>query len=361
MEGVLKGTEDEGGGANESLNTQIAGLEAEAGAPDPKPALAHAQALQKKVRKAYSSLYEARWVNVVDDLALFLSEPDPGAEVRKRYAALRFRFLNQSAIGGGYEDVGKDVDEALQKDIKAALSDPAVKPVADYFEFLNLAVTANHFVFVNLDPKAKKPEGDSKDEDTYRTRDYPQMVTAAQGFLAKYPKSKKREAAMLLYARAVYRNSEQIALPKTVTWPQAPRWEGGNQPTLTQREAFDPKRVLGALDAYDKAYPHGRYAADIRNYRAAVALRQHEWKAALDLTLAQLDGQENPGLNHEAADRLGDLFAHLADERDRIDVLATIKENKRAKELLEAYLAFDSDQHPLLYMKTWVRQQLAGK
>jgi hypothetical protein len=119
--------------------------------------------------------------------------------------------------------------------------------------------------------------------------------------------------------------------------------------------------VLGALDAYDQAFPHGRYAADIRNYRAAVALRQHEWKAALDLTLAQLDGQENPGLNHEAADRLGDLFAQLADDRDRMDVLATIKENKRAKELLEAYLAFDSDQHPLLYMKSWVRQPaLAG-
>jgi hypothetical protein len=318
--------------------------------------------LREQVRLAYTGLYDARWVNLVDDLALFLSEPDPGAEVRKRYAELRFRFVNKSAVGGnGWGEDRDDSDAVLQKDIKAALADPATKPVADYFQFLDLAVIANHFVFVSLNEKDKQREDLTKEEDTYRSRAYPQLAKAAKAFLDKYPKSKKREAALLLYARAIYRTSEQISLPKSVTWPRAARWEGGNEPTLTQQEAFEPKRVLAALDSYDKEFPHGRYAPDIRYYRAAVAFRQHEWKTALDLTLAQLASHENPSLNRQAADRLGDLFAQLADERYRIDVLAAIKENKRARELLEKYLAFESDTHPLLYMKTWVREQLAAK
>jgi hypothetical protein len=44
-----------------------------------------------------------------------------------------------------------------------------------------------------------------------------------------------------------------------------------------------------------------------------------------------------------------------------VDILAVIKPNKRARELLGKYLAFESDTHPLLYLKTWLREQLAAK
>ena len=366
------GIEEDEGGAPEALNTQIAGLESEVAGANVAKVRARVEALRSEVRKAYSGLYSARWVNLVDDLALFLSEPDPGAEVRKQYATLRFRFLNKSAIGGGYDEVPADTDEVLLKDIDAALANPATKPVADYFEFLKLAVTANHFVFVDLKEKDKdkakeKKDKDateedlSKEEDTYRTRDYPKLIKESQAFLTKYPKSKKREAAMLLHARAVYRASEDVYLSKSVTWPRAARWEGGNEPTLTRQEPFDAKRVLAALDAYDKAFPHGLYAPDIRLYRADVAARQHDWKKVLDLTLAQLTGHENPALNGEAAEELGDVFALLADERYRQDILAAIKENKGTREMLEKYLAVESDQNPLMYMKVWLRQQMTGK
>ncbi|MEP6669468.1 MAG: hypothetical protein ABJF10_09965 [Chthoniobacter sp.] len=353
---------NEGNGAA-GLSVSIASLEEEAGAADVKKVRAKAEALRGKVRNAYQGLLDARWVNYVDDLALFLSEPDPGAAVRERYAHLRTEFLNNSAIGGGFNgDHESSVDETLLAEVKAALADPATKPVADYFEFLRLAVIANHFVSVELKAKDKNQENLAKEpEDTYRSRDYPQLAKAAQAFVEKYPQSKKREAAMLLHARAVYRGSEQIELPKMVTWPRASRWEGGNEPTLTQQEPFDAKRVLAALDAYDKAFPHGRYAADIRSYRAAVAVRQHDWKTALELSIAQLAGHENSALNAETANRLGDLFAQLADERYRADVLAAIKDNKRAKELLLKYLAYESDTHPLLYLKSWLREQLAAK
>jgi hypothetical protein len=356
----------------DALNAKIAGLESEASALDLPRLQARTESLRAQVRKAYTNLYDARWVNLVDDLALFFSEPDPGPDVRKRYAELRFRFFNKSAIGGtGFdEDADKAADDALQKDIKAALADPATKTVADYFEFLNLAVIANHFVFVDLKAKDKQagakkedaaPADDSKDEDTYRTRDYPSLAKDAEAFIGKYPKSKKREAALLLHARAVYRASEQVELPRTVTWPQAPRWEGGYENTLTQQEPFDLKRVLGALDAYDRAFPHGRYAPDIRYYRAAVALRQHEWKTALDLTIAQLEDHADPALDVDAADALSEIFDQLADERYRADALAAIKGNPSARTFLAKYLELDSDAHPLFYLKTWLREQLAAK
>jgi hypothetical protein len=329
-------------------------------------AQARAETLRVHVRQTYTSQYDARWVNLVDDLALFLSGPDPGAAVRKRYVEMRFRFVRNSAIGGGWRDDSnnKDPDETLRNDVKTALADPSTKPVADFFEFLNLAIIANHMTSVDLDPKAKKPEAEvdnEKEVDTYTSRDYPELEKETRAFLEKYPKSKKREAAMLLHARAAYRASEQISLPKLVMWPQGARWEGGYELRHTQQEAFDAKRVLGALDAYDREFPKGLYLPDIRNYRAAVAVRQHEWKTAVDLTVAQLSGQDNPGLNAEAAIRLGDIFAQLADERYRADILAAIRGNKKAQEYLEKYLGDDSDTNPLLYLKTWLHEQLVAK
>ena len=349
---------------DDALVKEIDSLESEAGAASADSARAKAEALRAAARRTYTNQYDARWVNLVDDLALFLSEPDPGPAVRKRYAALRFRFVRGSAVGGSYHDDSndKDPDATLNNEIKAALADPATKSVADYFEFLRLAIIANHLTSVDLNPNAKKAdEDDWKDVDTYTTRDYPQLEKAAHAFLEKYPRSRKREAAMLLSARAVFRASQQIALRKLVMWPQGARWEGGYEFRYTQQEPFDAKRVLGALDEYDRAFPKGLYGPDIRNYRAAVAFRQHEWKTSLDLTIAQLKDQANPGLNEEAANRLGDLFAQLADERYRTDVLAAIKENIRSQEYLVKFLADNSDTNPLLYLKSWVREQVAAK
>lgn len=348
----------------ETLTGNINDLQRDIGGADVPRAQAKVEALRKQANRIATGFPELRWVNLLDDLSLFLAEPDPGADVRKRYAELRFRFTTKSAVGSGYyEDDAKDVDSVLQKDIRNALADPATKPVADYFEFLDLAVIANHFIFVELKEKEKdkNQEGLEKDEDTYRSRDYPLLAKQTEAFLKKYPHSKKREAALLLQARAVFRGSEQISLQKIVNWPRASRWEGGNEPTLTQQVPFEPKTVLAALDAYDREFPGGQYAADIRLYRATVAFRQHDWKTAIDLSIAQLDGQTSPALSGKAANRLGDVFAQLADERYRMDLLPVIKANKRARELFEKYLATESDTHPLLYLKGWLREQLAGR
>ena len=150
-------------------------------------------------------------------------------------------------------------------------------------------------------------------------------------------------------------------MKKPVTWPQGARWEGGYELSVSSQEPFDAKRVLAALEAYDRAFPHGRYAADIREMRAAVALRTRDWKTALELTVAQFDNKDAGALFGAAANRLGEIFAQLADEKYRADLLPVVKANARGRELLAKYLADDSDAHPLRYMKAWLREQLAAK
>ena len=357
---ALKAAERESpeGPAAAGLTVQIDGLEKEAGEGDPAKLKARVEALRAKARKMFVGWNGLRWVNLLDDLSLFLSEPDPGAGVRERYVKLRFRFLRESAIGGGYSVAEErlNADEELGAAIRTAAAGPEVKPVADYFEFLNLAVFANHFIFVKL--KSTDKDGGA---DTYRTHDYPLLARLAAAFLEKYPKSKKREAAMLLHARAVFQSSKQVEARKYVTWPQAVRWEGGIEISVTAQEPFDAKRVTAALDDYDRAFPRGRYAADIRDCRAAVALRMRDWKTALDLTLAQFDDRDAGALFTSAGNRLGEIFALLADEKSRADLLAVIKANPRGRELLAKYVADESDAHPLRYMKAWLREQLATR
>jgi outer membrane protein assembly factor BamD (BamD/ComL family) len=352
----------------DALSEQVEELASDARHANLEVVKARVEKLRAKARQQFSGLFDARWVNFFDDLALFFAEPDPGAEVRGRYVQLRVRFLNNSAIGGhGYgEDPDKapDPDAALQKDIQAALADAQTKPVADYFEFLNLAVIANHFTFVKLNAKPKDQDADileKGDGDTYRTRDYPLLAKKTQAFLDKHPRSKKREAALLLHARAVYRSSVEMTVRNYVTWPQGARWEGGYVSTVSAQEPFDAKRIQATLDAYERAFPRGRYASDIRDYRAEVALRLQDWKAALELTIAQLHDPSREDLHSAAALRLAEIFRQLGDERYRADLLPAIKAHPRGRELLGKYLAFESDIHPLRYLGAWLREQLAKR
>jgi len=325
---------------------------------NPEVVKARVEKFAVRAQATFTDLYGARWVNFFEDMAQFFSEADIAPEVRERYVALRVKFLDKSAIGGdGYDEKGPDAE--LQAEIQTALADRKTKPAADYFEFLDLAVIANHFTFVTINKK--KEEDAEKDEDTYRTRDYPLLAKKSQAFLARYPKSRKREAAMLLNARAVFKATEAVHLRKLLTWPQAARWEGGYFSTVTAQEPFDANRVRAALEAYDKAFPKGRYAADIRSYRAGVALRVRDWKTALEMSVQQLTDEDREDLQAAGTERVGEIFHQLTDERSRADVLAVIKTHPMGRELLTQYLAFESTAHPLRYMGAWLRTQLAAK
>jgi YARHG domain/Outer membrane lipoprotein len=318
--------------------------------------------LARRARQVYQSAYDDYLLNFLDDLELFLREPNLSPEVRRRYLDLRFDCMRQtigadpSALGGGSTSPDTDIDADLRKQIAAALTDPKMRPIADYLEFLDLAVVANHLIDVNV-PGRKS----DNQPFTYRFRDYALIERMAASFLLRYPKSAKREAATLLHARAVFMLSYPRRFKEFPSWPEAGRWGGSIRYWRVQREVFDPARVSAVLDAYDQDFPNGRYAAEIASYRADILLRSRQWKPGLDMTIAQLDDKSKPDLRSDAAYRLTIFFNRLADENDRFEIMPLIKANQRASSLLVSYLNIDWPWHPLLYLKKYLVEQSGGK
>jgi hypothetical protein len=136
--------------------------------------------------------------------------------------------------------------------------------VADYLEFSRIGLIAG--VRTELQTDIVDPKNDEA-KVTLTSRDYPGMEKMARAFLEKYPHSHKREAALFVLARSVQALSRpnicDIRVPVTGTKPEEDVFDVVQK--SYQPEPFDPKRVLAALDAYDRAYPSGRYAAEVRN------------------------------------------------------------------------------------------------
>jgi hypothetical protein len=323
--------------------------------------VAEADALAKRARQVYQTAYDDYLLNFADDMNQFLRVPNLAPAVRQRYVELRFACMRQtigadpSALGGAVHSEGTDPDAELRRQIAAAVSDPRMRPILDYLEFLDLAVVANHLI--DAEVAGRKVDNHPF---TYRFRDYALIEKMAASFLARYPTSAKREAATLLHARAIYMLSYQRRFKEFPVWPESGRWEGSIRYWRAQREVFDPGRVLGALDSYEHDFPNGRYAAEIRSYRTEVALRTRQWNPGLEMTVAQFDDKSKPDLRADAAFRLALLFARLADEYDRAELLPLIQSNKRASSLLVSYLNIDWPWHPLLYLKKYLADQVGG-
>lgn len=306
-------------------------------------------------------------VNFFEDLDLFLATPELAPEVVKRYVELRYDTLVSGAIGyGGFEPRNGKPDEEkpgtvrgddeLLREIQEAKADPKFAGVADFLGFLELAVTANHWVSISMKDTAKYVDKDGE-EPTYWGRDYAALEKLCWAWLEKNPKSKKREAALLLHCRALRHAMEPYVYYRRVSWPVAPRWEGAFIPEKVDRLKFDAKGWKAALDRYDKEFPKGAYADDVLGYRADLAVRLKDWKRALQITLEQAQGK--PHLQPGAQNRLKKIFAHLANDEDRADLLAAIRATGGARAALteELNAAANTPDHPLTYLEGWLKEE----
>ena len=219
-----------------------------------------------------------------------------------------------------------------------------MKPVADYIEFLDAAMVANSLV--NFVPPAT-PDGK---EVAYSDRDYPALEKMLRAFLERYPGSRKREAARLLLARAVYRQS----------WPHIETIDDDASQTMAfQHEPLVPARVFAELDSYDREFPNGRYSPESRDMRASVCWRSADWKPALALTLRQID-ERLPDLQRDASLRLANIFAELAIPENRPALLAAIRENPSAVAWLKSFISIapNYSDHPLRFLCGFLQDQL---
>jgi TolA-binding protein len=314
------------------------------------------------VRKNVSDVGDATCANFVDDFAQFLAEPNLSSAMMKIYLGIRFAVLESNGWDRPSPDSPRKNDDEILAEIDAALKNPIMQPVADYLEFSRIGLKAGDRTTVETDiPDLKGDNG----KGTYVSRDHAGMEKMARDFLKKYPRSHKREAAFFVIARSVQALSRPFVCNVAVDVPgSAPDDQNYDMVQKSyQREAFDPKRVLGALDDYDREFPHGRYAAENRNLRAMTLWRMHDWGQALDLTLAQLNDKSKPDLQPEAALRLANIFADLAQAEYRADLIAAIRSRPPALLRLKAFLEKGPNDrsHPLRYLASFLNDQLKLK
>jgi hypothetical protein len=319
--------------------------------------------LAQLVRKGITKREDVTLANCLDDLAQFLSEPNLSADARTIYVNLRLDLLHRTHWPDSPVDPGisvEDNDDAVEAEIDAAGKNPALQSFHDYLDFCRIGLVAGERFEVKTDiAGSKEPDGA-----TYSSRDFAKIEKMTRDFLAKYPRSHKREAAMFVLARAIYSLSRPYILCVGV---QAPGSEPDGVVDIVQKtyykEPFDPRRVTRAFDDYDREFPNGRYAADVRDMRAATLWRIGQWDKALDLTLAQI-ADRNPGdLLGDAETRLANIFAELANVKHRPQVLQVIRNRPACLPYLVAYIgaATNDRAHPLRYLQRYLSDQLHFK
>ncbi len=299
--------------------------------------------IRDAARAIFHSESEAACLNFLEDLVLFLGEPQITDAMAHRYIELRLDVLRESSWPHApvVPDPGKGGN--IRSRIASAASDPVMSQVSDYLAVLDAAVVANTLVEIPITEDAK--------ETTISSRDYPALEKMMRDFLDRYPQSRKREAARLLLARAVYRQS----------WPRLNKFTSDSGEVRIeefQSEPLNPERVLAELDAYDREFPDGRYSPQIRDMRASVCWRSGDWKTALDLTVRQLD-ERVPDLQRDGALRLSNIFAELANPKHRPVLMGAIRQNQSAKVWLKAYLhtAPNYREHPLRFLGGYLQNQ----
>jgi TolA-binding protein len=343
------------------ITKRVSLLPAKALATEPAAMAVEVRELDALVRKNIADIGHATCANFVDDLALFFSEPNLTSEMVNNYVGIRFDVLESNGWDrpGDLRDSPRKTDEEILAEIDAALRNPIMQPVADYLEFSRIGLKAGDRTTVQTDiPDLKGDDG----QGGYTSRDHAGMEKMARDFLKKYPRSHKREAALFVVARSVQALSRpyvcQVAVDLPGSGPDDQNYDMVQK--SYQREPFDPKRVLGALDGYDREFPKGRYAAENRNLRAMTLWRMREWGQALDLTVAQLGDESKLDLQPEAAVRLASIFAALAQPEDRADLIAAIRSRPPALLRLKQFLekGVGDRAHPLRYLASYLNDQL---
>lgn len=311
----------------QEIAAKMANLPEHADWDNPRMA-AEVDSLRQQAAAIYESIGLISYINVLDDLALVLREPKLTPAARAAYLKIRLQDIPP-----------KDRSDSINP--LAAMNDPALSPVADYIDFLRAVKSVPH---------REAPEADGGTYLVARV-DYAELERAMANFLAAHPRSSKREAAALVRARAVHWLTTPSVSP--------PEQEGNDAPAPPA--AFDRRRALEPLDAYDREFPQGRYAAQIRDWRATAAFQSRDWQTALDLTWPELLDDSHPDLKPEASLRLANIFAALGVEETRPVVLEHIRSRPQVIARLQQYLAKAPERrdHPLRYLGDYLADQLA--
>lgn len=216
-------------------------------------------------------------INALDAADLVLNQPAPEADAVRRY----FLSINASPAN----------DQAPA---------PAAAPLTAAKGPLGLD-----------DVNAYQAAAAAMEEDRNKPDRWSLQETRWQEYLKDYPQSLKREAAVFQLARAVTRQHRGWTRVNNHDWPEAPFPGTYVRLQVDREKPFDAARANAALDAYTKAYPNGRYLADVNLLRAGVAVDAGDYSQALRLLCGAVGDANHKELYLDAALALAQCFELL--------------------------------------------------
>lgn len=305
--------------ATEDLSEKLREITTEAESADAATLIAKLETMRRGFAPHYERGNQSRLINDLDDLMLFLHEPGTTPAVRAKYFAARLA------------------------DEPPSLDDPELQPWRDYLTFL--ALIRERPIF---------------DDPMTGERRFRPISERMREFLEKFPQSHKREAALARLAIATVREMHGHTGTQDSAWPQAPRL-GGYKVMATTRgsQPFDAKRAFDTLAAYEREFPNGRYAAEMTLWRGVASIDAHDWKRAVNLLVATLDGK-NRDLHLDAALNLADIFMRLLDEPERrAEIVAALRGNASAQKRLHQFMESKTLGARLRSLDGWLSEQLA--
>jgi hypothetical protein len=227
-------------------------------------------------------------MNDLDDLALFLDQPGVTPAMCAKYFLMRIE-------DGKLED------------------DPALATTRDFLAFLRTVRTVRR----------------SESENGEGVYDWQGKAEAWRAFLHEFPNSPKVEAARLRLARAIYHTYRTHIGVESYDWPAAPIWGGYKRMVVERDKPFDTAPIFAALDEYDRLYPKGRYAAEIRLMRGGASIDSGDYATAITNLTGILDDSTKRDLHFDASLELAECFSRLADDTQRPRILSALRDQPR--------------------------------
>lgn len=296
-----------------------------------------------RLKKAFANLFAA---------------PDPDmAGTRKKLADFRADFdrtrplLDERDILGLVDDLDDLASAAEAPGITpdlfsryAALRRAKTPPPPAAGEWLPLAPW---LAFLDRIRPVQLPDGYERANDD--------TVESWERYLHDFPNGPKSEAASLRLLRKKVRAACPIPQVEPFHFPDSPI-PGGYKRLIRPAEAGDAtlRALTKKLDAHEKRFPGGRYRADIRVLRAAIAAQSRNYPAALKSLAEVLADPAHPELRMNAALHLSEISLRLLDKHERPFVAAAFRGEPAAMPFLKNLVHGDTCLFRLRPLMAWL-------
>jgi hypothetical protein len=267
-------------------------------------------------------------LNHLDDLDLLLTAAGVSEEARKAYFDAR--------MSGVPLDASAEMFASMQ----------------DFVAFWNSAITPSTTAMTAAEEKlmAENPARGN------RQRIAQAQVCRMQEFVAKFPQSVKREAAL---ARLAINTLRQSRCHCGMNWinqvTEATTAYVGFE--IERGIPFDRAAVTAALDAYDREFPKGRYHWDVLLMRGIAAAEVRDWSAAVRHLLAVLENAEQRSLHLDASNNLCAIFMELLTPEQRPAIMEAVKSTPGAWQKLDNFIHSPTCGWRLRVLADWLETQ----